>query len=56
MCPQPHAPTDFVPCTTRFDCFLDTIVGRYLAKPHPVADMLIFFVLHLQCQVWEMHH
>ena len=52
--PQPHAPPGFVPCTTRFDR-LDTSAGTYLAKPHAVASMLIFFVFQLRSQVWEMH-
>ena len=52
--PQPHAPTDFAPCTTCFNCF-DASSGRHLARLHPVTGMHILFVLHLQCQVWEMH-
>ena len=53
--PQPHVLANFAPCTTRFHRF-DASADRYLARPHPVADMLIFFVLRLQCEVWEMHH
>ena len=48
LSPQPHAPTDFTPCTTRFNCF-NASAGRYLARPNPVPGMHILFLLHLQC-------
>ena len=52
--PQPHVPTDFTSCATRFHHF-DACTGRHLARPNPVASMSVLFVFHLQGQIREMH-